>query len=156
MEGLVAISSSECLKVSDALTCRRAHHEAGHAIASRRLSLSVTKLTLDGATSRMPVTDSGRQRFATVAYGGPIAEARYCRLTSDQCRKLWTDAWQGDRENIERCQLSDAERVKARERAKWLVATHWRKIDALATALAERRELSGDEVRAVLNNVYFF
>jgi hypothetical protein len=79
--------------VSDALTCRRAHHEAGHAIASRRLSLSVTKLTLDGATSRMPVTDSGRQRFATVAYGGPIAEARYCRLTSDQCRKLWTDAW---------------------------------------------------------------
>jgi hypothetical protein len=117
----------------------------------------VGELSLDAAHTKYPLTDSGRRRSCTVSYAGPIAEHRYARLTGDECTALWTDAWTGDRENIESCQLSDAERAKARERAKWLIAVHWRKIDALATALIERGGiLTADEVREVLSGVYFF
>jgi hypothetical protein len=148
--------------VSDEMM-RRAFHEAGHAVGSRQVGLRVTSLSLDAATSLVPLiadggpmTDSGRRRFATVAYCGPISEARYCRLTGDQCTALWQDAWTADRKNIESCALDATQLVKARERAKWLVATHWRKIDALAAALIERGSLTGDEMREVLRNVFFF
>jgi hypothetical protein len=138
-------------------TAGRAFHEAGHAIAARQLGLKVDGLTLDAASTRYPVSDSGRRRSCTVSYAGPIAEQRYERLTGNECATLWTDAWRGDCEHIEACKLSDAERMKARERARWLVATHWKKIDALAKALIERGgPMTGDEMNALLGGVFFF
>jgi hypothetical protein len=150
--------------VSDEMM-RRAFHEAGHAVGSRQLGLRVTTLSLCAAVSMVPLLedsetmiDSGRKRFATVAYCGPAAEQRHAKLTGDECRTLWQDGgpWCGDRANIERCQLNDVDRAKARARAAWLVQTHWRKIDALAAALIERQTMTGDEMREVLRNVFFF
>jgi hypothetical protein len=169
MAGLVAISSLACLKVSEMTdrmtpkqnyeheTARRAYHEAGHALAARQLGLRLTEVSLDAATTMTPQSHSGRRRSCAVDYAGPVAEQHFARLTSDECAALWQDAWTGDRRHIEALQLIDAERVKARERAKWLVATHWRKIDALAKALIEHDgPITGDEMNALLRGVYFF
>lgn len=145
---------------------RQAFHEAGHAIGSRQLGLRVSALSLDAATSMVPLfeddgqmTDSGRRRFATVSYCGPISEAQHRRLTSDECTALWLDGapWCGDRANIEKCKLSDAERTRARVLAERLVAIHWRKIDALAAALVEHDgTMTGAEVETLLRGVFPF
>lgn len=138
---------------------QRAYHECWHAIGSRQLGLRVTSLSLGAATSMVPLmedsetmTDSGRKRFATVAFCGPFAETRYVKLAGDECRTLWLDGgpWSGDRANIERCQLTDAERAKARATADQLVITHWRKIEALVPVLIERGSLAEDEIRELL------
>jgi hypothetical protein len=102
------------------------------------------------------MTESGRRRFATVAYCGPISEQRYAKLTGDECRGLWLDGWCGDWMNIQKCRLSDAERARARERAAWLMQTHWRKVQALVPVLLERGTMTGDEVNEVLRGVFFF
>ena len=152
------------LQAWDHETARKAYHEAGHAVGSRAIGCRVTSLSLDGATSMIPLlddgemTDSGRRRFATIAFCGPIAEQRYARLTGDECNKLWLDgaAWCGDGANIAKCALDAAHLAKARERAVWLMQTHWRKVQALAPILMERGSLSGDEVNEILRNVLFF
>jgi hypothetical protein len=142
--------------MSDQPQLRAAYHEAGHAVAARQIGVSIVAVSLDETHTRHRLRDSAPRQRATVSYAGPIAEAEYCRLTSDECATLWQDAWHGDRANIEKLGLTDAERGKARARAQWLVATHWRKIDALATALVERGEMTGDEVNELLVGVFPF
>lgn len=138
-------------------TARAAFHEAGHAIAARQIGVTIITVGLDAVHTKYRLRDSAPRQRCAVSYAGPISEAQYCRLSSDQCRVLWdSDAWHGDRANIEKLGLTDAERGKARERAQWLVQTHWRKIDALAAALIERGEMTGDEVNEVLRGVFFF
>jgi hypothetical protein len=144
------------LQAWDHMTARRAYHEAGHAIAARQLGLRVTEVTLDAAMTMTPQSDSGRRRSCVVDYAGPAAEQHFARLSTDQCAALWTDAWVGDRQHIEALQLSDAERVKARERARWLVRVHWKKVDAVAKELIARGPMTGDQMRELLNGVFFF
>lgn len=102
---------------------RRAYHETGHAVGSRQLGMRVSSLSLGEVVSMVPLmedgetmTDSGRRRFATVAYSGPLAETRYAKLAGYECRTLWLDGapWCGDRKNIETCALGVAQRAKAR------------------------------------------
>src|SRR5262245_58619434 len=95
----------------DDQTYPRAIHESGHMVAAVKPGLPITGLPLDCASIRYPCTDAGRRRSATVSFAGPIAEAHYARLTSDQCRALWHDAWAGDLANIEEYALDAAERA---------------------------------------------
>ena len=93
-----------------------------------------------------------------MAFAGPLREQRYRRFTDEQCAPFWrnTGGWADDLRNIEQHLLDPEKRARAKERAAWLVVTHWRKIAALAPILAERETMTGDEVDKVLRGIFFF
>jgi hypothetical protein len=124
-------------------------HEAGHATIAR-----VLRHRVDAATLRVVHTwhrrgdPEAHRRAAIIAMAGPMAERRYCGLTPDQEAVAWGGPFRVDLRNVFH-HLDAAGGLPCapvRREAERLVRRHWRSIERVATALAARGGLSGDDV----------
>ena len=87
--------------------------------------------------------------MASISALGPLAEARYGKLTDQDMARRWTNRWAGDLQHL----LQDVDigmLAPLHQRAGELVARHWTAIQRVARALQERGELSADEIDALL------
>jgi ATP-dependent Zn protease len=155
---------------------KTAYHEAGHAVASYYLFHRIKKVTIvpdkknDNAGSchskgpslaGIDVSISPRKQATIfdnikIFLAGEAAQARFNRRTIRQ--------WHGSSDFHQAAGLAlrlsgDARGAELlldwlRHEAEQLVAIRWREIEVVAEALLRRRTLTGEEVRAVINEYY--
>jgi hypothetical protein len=135
-----------------------AFHEAGHATASIVLGQPVERATL--ASVRLDLRESGRARRASargqrigalIALGGPCAEQRLCGYAQERRAELWETCWKFDFRNaLRHLDAINGSFGDALSEAEDLVRRHWDAIERVADALAERGELTGAEVEALV------
>ena len=145
-----------------------AHHEAGHAVAAFVLHLSIGRkgvtivpsdhalgaLNIPGTpprTSRLgaiPHATRGRlESYAIAAYAGYEAQKRFCpscEFSGDDDEHNASEllSWVSSKNETLSAHLTLA-RLEARD----LVERYWKQIEAVATALLERKTLNREEVR---------
>jgi hypothetical protein len=139
-----------------------AHHEAGHVVAAVALGIEVESATItpapaDGVAGRVIVPDMvdgcGVEHYADRAamlWAGPLAAARYQRGVDvgdaedrAQIRRLATLATLGDGEVA-------AFETWTRTRATVVIRDRWPAVCAVAAALVDCHELSGEQARRIV------
>src|SRR5262249_37819354 len=128
--------------------------EASHAVIARVLGRPVLRVAPRLTTYwDQPCTAREFYRAAVVTLAGPAAEDRFCGYTRDQraalrCGPGWGPDLRNAMHHLDAIGVGEFAPVK--REAERLVRRHWQAIEAVAEALVERVELSGDEVDALL------
>ena len=137
--------------MNEDLEAATAIHEAAHAVIARVLGQDVTSVSMRRVMSQHRSTRDGRQRFVIVAFAGPVAEHRYCKLGDFEEARRWEDGWREDLQNILKYKYDEIGMLTPlRDRAEALVAELWPVIERVAEALLQHGALSGDEIDALL------
>jgi hypothetical protein len=135
-----------------------AFHEAGHAVASvvlgqplGRAALGLVTLDLRESARAWRASAQGQRVGALIALAGPCAEQRLCGYTPEQSARLWATYWKIDFRNaLRHLDAIGGSGADALSEAAELVREHWDAIERVADALAERGELTGAEVEALV------
>jgi hypothetical protein len=148
-----------------------AYHEAGHIVAKLHFGFPIVRATVEasgdyhGAVEGPNIhielaetsddsceIETAQRNFLVICFAGPEAQRAY----DPDSVEPWHAA--GDEESAvdalwhmgyhpDKLAAIDAE---LRLAAKEFVRTHWSQIDAVAKALLEKREMTGEELRRVL------
>ena len=145
---------------------RLAYHEAGHAVVAWVLDLGIKEVAMPdakrGYSDHLRSFDDvkgevgekeARRRWAVMQMAGGCSQSRwrtdigFFGCEEDNARVI---------ENVWRlCELTDDDettwRSRIQTRTNELVEKHWSQIEAVATALLERRHLSGEQATEIIN-----
>ena len=94
-------------------------------------------------------TPQGHQDRAVVSFGGPLAEAKFRKLSAEDMAPWWAGPWRLDLENL----LRDADTGPLgplRDRAGALVDDLWPIIERVAAELLQHGALSGADLDGLL------
>jgi ATP-dependent Zn protease len=153
-----------------------AYHEAGHAVAQYYLRLPIRKVTI--------VSDKEKGTLGHCESKGPlylkgidldISPAKQDRIfrkiqallagnvAQQRFNKRSVRKWHASSDYRKAVDLAirvtDTDGVRLllgwlRHGTECLVQTRWREIEAIAAALLERKTLTGDEIREIINSLY--
>jgi hypothetical protein len=128
-------------------------HEAAHAVLNEKLGYEVRRVELNGSNGVTEAKASQNlHHVITIAYAGYVASSRTIDEEYAHENSLHDyDIINGELIKIEESQWKEVCK-NCKETCERLVEENWRRIQNVATVLAENKKLTGDQVRKIISD----